>query len=111
MIKDKESKSTIGQDWIVVRKLEKELDSKLYLAGGRIIHEARPAEAFNLPFILAFSVLDHVLSQLREEGVIDCKNCGLNTMMEVSRNTLSWHDFDLVDKGRKARNKDRKSVV
>lgn len=104
MIKDIESKSKIGQDWVVVRKLEKMLASKKFLAGGRIMLQRVPDASQNLPFVLAYSVLDKVFKQLRKEGVIKCKGCGLETMMKVSRSTLSWQNYDLVDKGRNARN-------
>jgi len=104
VIKDKEIMSTIGQDWVVVRKLESRMSSKKYLAGGRIWYEDRPEESYNLLLILAYSVLGQVLFQLQNEEVIAKKVDKVGYMMKVSKNTLPWQDYNIVDKGREARN-------
>ncbi len=59
---------------------------------------------FNLLLIVAFSVIEDVLRQLRDEGKFSCKDHRLKPLMKSSRPYLPWLDFDLIDKGREHRN-------
>lgn len=69
-----------------------------------IMYEDRPEESYNLLLILAYSVLGQVLSQLQNEEVIAKKSDKLGYMMKVSKITLTWQDYNTLDKGREARN-------
>lgn len=106
MIKDKESKRKIAQDWVVVRRLENELKSKKFLFNGRIFNDRKPDGSQNLPLILAYSALDQVLSQLIDEGFFICNGNRppLGKKMVDSKGGLPWEDYDLVNKGKDDRN-------
>src|SRR5262245_17271475 len=55
--------------------------------------------------IAAFSVLEEVLLQLRDERRFMCRDNRLKSLMHGSQPTLPWQDFTLVDQGREDRNK------
>ncbi len=72
--------------------------------GGFVIDEQRPEDSYNLPFVLAYAVLDQVLNELRTQGAFTCKTRKLGDKMTASQNVLPWQDYDLVNNGRVARN-------
>ena len=49
-------------------------------------------------------VLDEVLIELRDQGEFASKGRHLGHRMRDSRGSLPWHDYPLVDSGKKARN-------
>jgi hypothetical protein len=59
---------------------------------------------FNLLLASAFSVLEQVLRQLRDEGIFHCKGNQLGAMMSSSRAALPWNDYALIDTARVDRN-------
>jgi hypothetical protein len=59
---------------------------------------------FNLLLASAFSVLEQVLRQLRDEGSFRCKPNQLGPMMLNSRSVLAWNDYALIDGARNDRN-------
>jgi len=60
---------------------------------------------FNLLLASAFSVLEQVLRQLRDEGKFAGKDNRLGRLMSNSRTALPWADYALVDAGRNDRNR------
>jgi hypothetical protein len=60
---------------------------------------------FNLLLTSAFSVLEDVLKQLRDEGVFVSQFSGLKQLMKNSRPSIPWVDWKLIDDGRDDRNK------
>ena len=60
---------------------------------------------FNLLLASAFSVLEDVLRQLRDEGRFVGKDNRLGALMSNSRSSVPWVDYDLVDAGRNERNR------
>ena len=60
--------------------------------------------AHNLPFMQAFSVLNDVLLQLREEGHFKCKSFFLGALVDASERQLDWIDFKVVKEGVRRRN-------
>lgn len=60
---------------------------------------------FALILIAAFSVLEQVLLQLRDEGHYKSKDSRLKPLMKNSRGALPWQDFDLIDRAREDRNR------
>ena len=104
MIRDQQTNSEIEQDWRVVRKLCESSHRQWMIPGAGIISETRPEDSYNLPLILAYAVLDRVLSELRDQGAFTCKTWKLGKKMAASQNALPWQDYDLVDNGRDARN-------
>jgi hypothetical protein len=59
---------------------------------------------FNLLLASAFSVLEDVLRQLRDEGKFSGNDNRLGPLMSNSLSTLTWVDWALVDAGRNDRN-------
>jgi len=90
----------------VVRKFCASSHRQWLIPGDGVINETPPEDFYNLPFLLAYAVLDQVLDELMDQGVFQCvqKRPFLGDKMVVSRNRLPWLDYDLVDLGRKARN-------
>ncbi len=73
--------------------------------GGGATHKLRNI-SHNLTLLFAFSVLETVLKQLRDEGIFSEKYSGLKKLMHSSKkNGLTWVDFELVDEAREERNK------
>jgi hypothetical protein len=104
MIHDPKTKSEISQDWCVVRTLCGSSHRQYVSWSGSVINESRPEEAFNLPLVLAYAVLDQVLSELCDQGAFTCKKWQLKEKMTASKNVLPWQDYKSVDSGRCARN-------
>ena len=104
MIRNRQAKSEIAQDWRVVRKLCAGSHRQSFLPGFGYISETRPADSYNLPLVLAYAVLDLVLRELRDQGEFTCKAWQLGKKMAASQNALPWQDYDLVNNGRDARN-------
>jgi len=106
MIRDPKVKSAIVQAWEGVRKLEgKFANTTWQVPGGAAITESHPDESYNIPFLLAYAVLDEVLTQLQNEGVFKCKNRRmLGAKMDASRNRLPWQEYDKVYSGKEERN-------
>ena len=59
----------------------------------------------NLLLASAFSVLEDVLRQLRDEGKFASNDNRMKPLMRNSRSSLPWVDWPLVDEGRNDRNK------
>lgn len=103
MIIDQAALAEIRQDWVAVRKLSSiVLFSRVTPSGW--IQENRQDEAFNLPLLLAYSVLERVLSELRGKAKFQSPTDKLGPMMKASKQNLPWVDFSLIDQGRLARN-------
>ena len=78
----------------------------------RGVHQrAPPPEIYNLPLVLAYAVLDQVLDELVDQGVIQLpvkKKNKLFDKMKASTapgSALAWQNYQLVDAGRDDRNK------
>ena len=74
-----------------------------YLIPGAIINETPPEEFYNLPFLLAYALLDQVLSEWRDQKLFD-SSWELGAKMEASKKVILWHDYGLVFNGKEARN-------
>ena len=106
MITDAQSLTEIRETWTGVHKLKAHDRFYPILPGAGVINAASfmPEGFWNLPFLLAYSVLDDVLTVLRDQGVFQCESWMLGKKMEASRNHLPWQDYDLVVAGKDARN-------
>jgi hypothetical protein len=75
---------------------------------GGDINETPPEEFYNLPFVLAYAVLDQVLDALMDQGTFPTpggRRPMLGAKMNASRAHLPWVDYSAVKTGRIARNK------
>ena len=106
MINDKKTRDAILENWAGVRKLRAHESFCPLIPGSGIINAGSfmPDTFWNLPFLLAYSVLDEVLTVLRDQGEFQCKSWMLGAKIAASQAHLPWQDYDLVDEGRDARN-------
>ncbi len=58
----------------------------------------------SLVLLFAFSVLEEVLRQARDEGRFNCGRNTLGALMSASQDAVGWVDFSTVDEGRECRN-------
>jgi len=74
--------------------------------GGGFINETPPESFCNLPFLLAYAILDQALAELIDQGTIQChkKRPLLGEKMAASVNALPWKNYALVDSRKTARN-------
>ena len=104
MIKDQQRLADIRQQWTTVAKLCQS-PPPTYQSHGGFVNETRPADSYNLPFVLAFAVLDQVFDSLIDQGEYACKSRQLGAKMKTSEKVLPWKDYALVDAARMARNR------
>jgi hypothetical protein len=106
MIRNDQARSAIAQEWATVRKFCAGSHRQYQIPGGGFINETPPESFFNLPFLLAYGVLDHVLEELVGQGTFQCSKgpLSLGNRMFSSVNAVPWQDFALVDAGKIARN-------
>jgi hypothetical protein len=104
MIRNAQARREVKQKWAAVRKLERRLECVYLLPGYGNVNASAPPEAYNLPFFMAYAVLDQVLSLLRDQGEFVCRHRELGPKMAASRNALPWQSYGVVDAGRDARN-------
>jgi len=104
MINDPIAKNEILENWKGVNKLKNSFHIVHLYPGAGLIGNSTPQEFYNLPFILAYTVLDGVLEQLKNEGVFSCNTWMLGVKMEKSRDKIPWNNYDLINSGKNARN-------
>jgi hypothetical protein len=92
MITDAKVRADIGEQWQTVQKLSRGVIRTTGVLGGTI-SETPLDEHFNLPFVLAFAVLDQVLSELITEKVFSCSRWQLGAKMLASKGAISWKDY------------------
>lgn len=104
MIKDRKITDAIVRDLNVVFKFC-EWSHRQWQGPTAYIIETRPEEAYNLPLVLAYCLLETTLKALVRQGTFKKpKERGLKALMDASRAVLTWKDFATVDSGREARN-------
>jgi len=106
VISEPEPLAEIRASWNGVRVLRQRLQSALLgsfaLGGWSAIFAADAAH--NLPLVHAFSALNDVLLQLEREGRFSCRSHFLGSLLDASKPSLPWLDFDLVRQGASRRN-------
>lgn len=108
MIKDQAKLTDYQKEWNTVRefqnKIQRHLNATMIGVGAiGASHELRDI-SHNLVLLFAFSVLEDVLKQLKDEGKFNAKKNGLKCLMDSSKNSLPWQDFVSVDEAREKRN-------
>jgi len=99
-----EEKADIVQMWRTVRKLCKPSLGGVFLADGSLFCQTRPEDSYDLPFVLAYAVLDQVLQAYETAGLFTCRKYPtLGSRMEASRSCLSWIAYDVIWHGKEAR--------
>jgi len=107
MIKDTVSLSQIQAEWGTVRTTQEMIARNLasaHTSGGMVSHQFMNI-SHNLCLLFAFSVLEHILLQLKKEGIFASSSDNLGPMMTDSHSSgFRWRDFELVVEGREKRN-------
>jgi len=104
MINDQNVQSDISQQWKTVKKLCTNGQME-YMVNGMIINQIQASESCNLPFVLAYAVLDQVLGELMIQGEFQCKGRKqLGDKMIASENILPWQYYGNITNGRIDRN-------
>ncbi len=107
MIRNIAVRGEIEEDWKAVKELTKHRALQYQLPGHAFVNTPGPPDGYyNLPFFLAYAVLDRVLEELIDQGAFSCSGWRpqLGAKMEISKSTLPWKNFDPVAEGREARN-------
>ena len=101
MIKDKNKLEKFRKEWISVRKFQAKTQRHLNAAGmGGIgalgsTHELRNI-SHNLTLLFAFSVLEKVLRQMKDEVYFVAKDNKSGTLMHSSKKVIPWANFTLI---------------
>ena len=104
MIADTAVMDHIRRQWSVVRQFADFRGRAYQIPGGPFLAESGPPEEFyNLPFVLAYGILQQTLDALAAEGHFP-ESRHLATVMEESRAVLPWQDYPRVFQGKEDRN-------
>jgi len=108
MIHDTSVLEELVDEWHALRRTQGKLQINITAAFARGAfwlpqQIADDVYALLLPF--GFSVLEHTLQQMRDEGTIVCKSSQLKALMLASKSAIPWSDYQAVDSGREVRNK------
>lgn len=102
MIRDAKRKAEVVECWAAVKKLGNGGHQSLIPGAGFV--DTTPDDAYyNLPFVLAYAVLDDVLAALIEQGTFTCQGNApmLERKMHAAKTQgVSWVDYTLVSEGR-----------
>ena len=108
MIRDKTILQDVLDNWKFTRLSQQRFSvavmSGFGMGGFPGLHTALNM-AGNIALLYAYSVLDQVLRQLKEEGHFRPQRVGLKACMDASKPVLNWVNFVLVDEGRERRNR------
>jgi hypothetical protein len=105
MINDPAVLLDIVRQWSALRSLCRS-SHRSGMVGRVFVNETPPEELYNLPFVLAYAVLDQVLDELVDQGAFP-RPSGKPTLAAkatASRTHLPWVNYGSVDAGRIARN-------
>ena len=106
MIMNLNSVATLQAEWDGAVRMR---DCVRHLVISTFAFDAKKSPAFgdllyNLPFLLAFSVLKEVLLQAREEGRFTSSRPQLGDLIDSAKNSLPWIDWQCLREAVKRRN-------
>ena len=107
MIRDAEPLRTLAQEWHAVRRSQGKIQicvTASFASGAWFLPQIRD-EIYALLLPLGFSVLEHTLQQMRDEGVFVCRLSNVGSLMKSSAAAVQWANYAAVDLGRGVRNK------
>ena len=106
MIRDSSVLQNVIDEWKTVRTTWDMVAANIvfsFAGGGYVSHEFR-CVAYSLTLLFGFTVLEHILQQLQNEGHFSCQSTSVGKLMIASQHSLPWVDYTLVDEVRKRRN-------
>jgi hypothetical protein len=104
MIQNKDLIERFSSSWTSLKYIQRQLSVQYLIPGSGVIGQNSPDETYNLPLILAFSLLDEVLSEFISQGKFKCGSWKLGTKMETSKDVISWIDYQAIFDAKEARN-------
>lgn len=106
MITDQSVLANLIAEWNFVRRSQKMVTTNTLgaFAQGAIQTSQFTDFCHNLVLIQAYSVLNDILLQFRDEGQFACKGRELGLLMNASKSVLPWCDFAVVAEGKDRRN-------
>ena len=106
MITDPKILASIRSQWRVVKRFSESSHAQYLSPCGAYINETPPESFFNLPLILAFSVLDQVLKELIQQGSVPRPSGRgfLGEKMQTARSAIAWQNYDYIERGKVQRN-------
>lgn len=107
MIRDAQASEALKQEWHALRRSQGKLQIHItasFATGACFLPRiADDIYALLLPF--GFSVLEHVLQQMRDESIFGCRSSQLKALMDSSRTVIPWCNYGAIAAGREIRNK------
>jgi hypothetical protein len=97
------AKRRASRDWAAVRRYHGWITANSRASGGFVSSRFLDF-CHSIVLVHAYSVLQAVLDQYKQERKFSAKGRELKTLMQASRRVLQWTDFRKVDDGRKKRN-------
>ena len=106
MIRNAEVLNDLRESWRTVVDLRDTIKVNIIwsFSGGGYQSPRFRSISYNLVLLFAFSVLERGLVQLRDEGLFKCGSSRAGHLMESSRDSLNWTNYNAVDKVREDRN-------
>jgi hypothetical protein len=107
MIQDAAAKEKLLQEWHFVRRSQGILKSRAVASfgGGVIGMVGIYSEYYALLLVLGFSVLEHTLEAIADQGTFKPKRWGLETLMIGAQTAgVKWQNYPAIDSGRQKRN-------
>ena len=98
--------TSFAEQWDVVQRFCSS-SHRTWVGPAGAISETPPESFFNLPVVLAFSLLDEVLDSLMAQGAFPPPRGHrpmLGPKMAASRAHLPWQDYIRVERGKDQRN-------
>ena len=96
----------VRKEWATVMATRNMIKSNIVFAfaGGGYISPQFRSLAHSMTLLFGFTVLEHVLVQLRDEGHFKCSSPFVGPLMDASKSNITWTNFDLVEEARTKRN-------
>jgi hypothetical protein len=103
MIKCPQALQNAQAAWEAVRLAQSRVKINLNSAMLQTSHEFKNF-AYNLVLVFAYAVLEDVVRQLQDDGVVPSQRKRFKDLLADSQSVLPWRDFTSVDQGRERRN-------
>jgi len=95
---------TLQSEWAGVIKMRDRMQKLTTFSFAAGVPSSATGVVYNLPVLLAFDVLGHVLRAARGEGLFACKSNHPGPLMEYAKTAFLWLDWDELRAGVRRRN-------